>query len=266
MKNTIFKTVENKDSYNAQAYSKFIDELAESKANWDEFFPAPLENITDIVLVRIKKVGSDSYEVFRLPNSRLYMLKNEIRYGAHAGFAYTDFFNAMKAIYHTTKWFSEESNFKVYPVTTENKDHHQVIDYTYKDEQDKVDFVKMMFNLASAFGKTNQVMVRWTRLLTTKTDKQLVMQRFGSYSQIPLSQNGVKSDNFIEGEGKTDYHFFHLIEKANSLQDFKNLLTVYNLKFEMLMNIFERFMFTFNRKELFGKETLKGVQRKVYLN
>lgn len=267
MKNTIFKTFENKDTYNAQAYSKFIDDLAKSNANWDEFFPAPLENTTDIVLVRMKKFGDDAYEVFRLPNTRLYMLKNETRHGAHAGFAYTDFFNVMKTIYHSADWFTAESNFKVYPVTTENNDQQKVMDYIYKDDLDKADFLKMMFNLASAFGKTNQLMVRWSRLLKGKTNKQLVMQRFGSYTQIPLSLNGVNSESFTEGEGKTDYHFFHQIEKAKNLQDFKKLLTVYNLKFEVLMNCFERFIFTFNRKELFGdNESLKGVARKIYLN
>lgn len=263
----MFKTLENKDSYNVAGYSTFRESLMKSKADWDEFFPKPLESSTDTVLVRIKKIGEDSYEVFHLPNTRLYMLKNEIRYGAYYGFACTDFFNAMRAINHTTDWFSAEANFKVYPVKTETNDYRKVIDYSYKDDLDKSDFVKLMFNLASSFGKTNQLMLRWSRLLEGKVDKQLVMNRFGSYSKIPLTLCGVDSDNYAEGEGVTKYHFFHQISKANDLQDFKKLLTVYNLNFEMLVNNFERFLFTFNRKEIFGDNTsLKSVARKVILN
>lgn len=262
-----FKTFENKHLYDAAGYEKFISELKCGEALWTDFLPTPVANTTNSIILRMKMLGSSTYETIKIPNLRLYTLKNEIRYGLQYGFACTNFFQAMKTISHTKQWFSEENAFKAYRVNMENQDDHNVIDYVYKNESDRLNFLKVFLACATLFGNTNKLMHRWSASMVNKPSKTLIMNRFADYSRVFLILNGVNSQDYVEGEGKTEYHFFHnVIEQAQNIEDFKCRLSSYNLRFEQLLNGFELFFATFNQQDLKGdKKVLEGIARKVYL-
>lgn len=243
---TGFITFENKHAYNDVAYKNFIKDLNRDDAVWTEFLPTPLHCTTETVLIRTKLAGTDKYETFNVPNSRLYMLKNEIRYGCQYGFAYTDFFNAMKAVYHTKKWFSEVNDFKVYGVVLEDQDDLRVIDFTYRTQDELHIFLKQLLVVATLFGHTNKLMARWRESMSQKPKMQQVMRSFNIYSKTFLYLNGVNQDDYEEGEGRTQYHFFNVIEQSDSFADFKRRLSVYNIGFEQMANNFEAFYGTFN--------------------
>ena len=262
---TGFKTFENKHIYNNDAYRQFITDLNQEDAVWTEFLPTPLPCTTESVLIRTKLLGSDEWDTFKVPNSRLYMLKNEIRYGFQYGFAYTDFFNAMKTIYHTKQWFPAESNFKVYGVKMEHQDFLRVIDYTYRTKEEQQMFLQQILIVASLFGHTNKLMARWETTVSKKPSKQKVMKRFNDYSKTFLILNNVNPATYQEGEGKTPYHFFNTIEQADSFSDLKRRLSVYNLGFEQMTNNFLAFYETFYHNAQNTKpKVINSIARNVY--
>lgn len=265
---TGYKTFENKHTYDNVAYKNFINDLNRDDAVWTEFLPTPLHRTTESVLIRTKLAGTESYETFNVPNSRLYMLKNEIRYGCQYGFAYTDFFNAMKTIYHTKKWFSEENDFKVYGVELEDQDNLRVIDFTYRSKDELQSFLRQLLVVATLFGHTNKLMARWKSSMDQKPKKQKVMKSFNIYSKTFLFLNGVNPDNYEEGEGRTQYHFFNVIEQSDSFADFKRRLSVYNIGFEQMANNFEAFYGTFNHSSNANTDKPKVINdlaRNIYI-
>lgn len=265
---TVFKTFETKHTYDNVAYKNFIKDLSRDDAVWTEFLPTPLNCITESVIIRTKMQGTDKWVTFNVPNSRLYMLKNEIRYGGHYGFAFTDFFNAMKAIYHTKSWFPLESDFKVYGVKMQEQDHLRVIDYTYRSEEELQAFLQQILVVANLFGHTNKLMARWKSSMDEKPKKQKVMKSFGEYAKTSLLLNGVHHETYEEGEGRTQYHFFNVIEQAESFGDFKRRLSVYNLGFEQMANNFEAYYGTFNHNVNANADrpkVINDIARNVYI-
>lgn len=263
---TGFKTFENKHHYDDVAYKQFIHDLNRGDAVWSEFLPTPLECITESVLVRTKLLGTDKYETFNIPNSRLYMLKNEIRYGCQYGFAYTDFFNAMKTIANTKDWFPEVNEFKVYGVKMEDQDNLRVIDFVYRDEAQLKVFLHQLLSVATLFGHTNKLMARWKDSMNNKPKKQKVMSSFNEYSKTFLILNGVHPATYEEGEGKTQFHFFNVIEKSESLMDFKRRLSVYNLGFEQMANGFVAYHETFNHHANQNKpKDITNIARNIFI-
>ena len=268
MANTVFKTFENKDDYNDAAYKSFLSDLERNDASWSEFLPTPLTQINESILIRTKLVGTDNWQTFNIPNGRLYMLKNEIRHGCHYGFAYTDFFNAIKTIHNTKKWFPETSGFKAYLVQMESTDNLRVIDYTYRTDEEHKKFLNQMLQVSTLFSQTNKLMCRFKQVMDSKPNKYRVMKTFASYMKPLMIVNGVDENTFVEGKGTTQYHFFNLIEKSESFGDFKRRLSVYNLGFEQMATNFEAFYSTFCHTLNQDASALKNIEdfsRKIYI-
>lgn len=268
MNNAVLKQHENKNAYDYKAYAKFYSDLQNGKANWDEFLPTPSENINEAVVLRLKNVNDEVFGHIHLPNTKLYMLKNEYKNGSFFGFSCTTFFEYVRDVSLTkADWFKPENKLRVYVSHLENQQEVNIVEFQYSDEEERLTLLKKFINLAHLIGKTNHVMHRWNLAQDGKYDKQQVIKRFGTYLDNMLRASGVELYTSNSGKLDTQYHAFHLVEKSASFDDLLMYLAAFNINFETMVEGFEEFFVTFNCNDIDReKTTARKIARPIYVN
>lgn len=267
--NKIFTAYEQKNDYNSNAYSHFFEAIENGTADWNEFLPAPLKSVDEAIILRVKCKGEADFKTLRQPNTRLYMLKNEMDLGAFYGFTCTDLFNVLKAVAHEKhNWFGRAVAFTTY--TNEvNGSRIKMVELVAMDMAALKEILLEISKLSDQLAKTNSLMQRWTDALANKNTKNQVFSRMGSYLTHVARMEGVSLYNKhgIKGEGKTRYHYFHLVTSSQSFEELLNKTIVFNLDMDGLMYGFEEFYMTYEHGDVnFKKSNLSElVARNVFI-
>lgn len=248
----IFTEYAQKNDYDDEAYRRYFDSIENNTAAWDEFLPAPIETNHESIILRVKCEGDADFKNYRQENNRLYMLKNELNLGGFYGFTCTDLFNILKAIsVEKPKWFGRALGFDVSTDYISGA-YSRVVSLEAKDMSTLREIVIEISNLAAQVAKTNQMMIRWVAAANSKRNKQSVLRRCGDYLThvARLEKVNLYSDQAVKGEGKTRYHYFHLISSSQNYDELMNKTIVFNIDMESMLYGFEEFYFTFNYADM----------------
>lgn len=242
MNNVLFKSFDSAHAYDSAAVNAFSQKMAKRQLDWDEFLPKAdaLGNDT----IQVKMINSETKEStsFRVANSKLYTLKNELNKNFSFGFAYTDLFSAIKVAKSKESWSDNEVEFTI-SGGNEVEDSEKTFEFTYKTQEQHDSVIKTVQLLSSEFNRTNLTMQRWADVQCSK-DMFAVAHRLGFYLRTNLFGAEVSQE---EVAVTSKFHWYHASGWCSTLNDLQVALSVYNIEFERLLTSFERFLFTFDR-------------------